>query len=71
MRGQRVQKVQKSISELRRGRNMTQQELANIMHCDQSTISTWESGKRIPPFPKILILSQIFDVPIESFKFGS
>ncbi len=65
-----VKNSTKSLSDLRVSRNMTQKDLADIMHCTQATISAWELGKRVPPFSKILILSKVFDVPTDSLGFG-
>ncbi len=58
-------KEQKTLKELRISRNMSQEELAKIMNCAQSTISHWESGRRVPPLSKLRILSMIFNEPIE------
>ena len=66
-----VRKEKKSLKTLREERNMTQKELATIMQCTQTTVSYWENGKKTPTLPKLLLLSTIFNTPIENFKFGN
>ena len=40
---------QEELRRLRRELGIRQEDLARILHVDQSTVSQWESGKRKPP----------------------
>lgn len=63
--------IGKFILELRKSKNMTQQELGLLLNYSRNNISKWENGISIPSDPKILEkLSQIFDVSIEEIMYG-
>ncbi|MBQ9459424.1 MAG: response regulator [Oscillospiraceae bacterium] len=46
-----------SLRRLRMERNISQQQLANLLHVDRSTIAKWESGTRLPDADMITRLS--------------
>ena len=46
-----------SLRRLRMERNITQQQLGNLLHVDRSTIAKWESGVRLPDADMIARLS--------------
>lgn len=50
------------IRELRKSLRLTQQELADILDVDNTTISVWELGKAEPNIRQIVALSLIFEV---------
>ena len=47
-----------SLRRLRMERNISQQQLANLLHVDRSTIAKWESGARLPDADMIARLSE-------------
>lgn len=47
-------KVGKLIADLRKERNMTQKELAEMLHLSDRTISKWECGNGCPACGNIL-----------------
>lgn len=53
------------IKELRLNNKMTQQDLAQIVGLTPTGISYWESGKAIPNFETLSILSEFFNVSID------
>ncbi|MCL2861820.1 MAG: helix-turn-helix domain-containing protein [Firmicutes bacterium] len=53
------------IKDLRRQKNLTQEELAKALDCTHSRISYWESGKRLPDYDALKRLSLFFDVPAD------
>lgn len=61
----------KSLTQLRKENNITQKELARQIGLKPSTISMYESGKRIPSLKTALKISSYFNIPIEQIKFGS
>lgn len=70
----RKEDIGKRIQELRKAKKMTQRQLAgrisDIVPTDkdkgfgQPTISGWERGEQLPPLPKLIALSEIFQCDI-------
>lgn len=50
------------ISQLRKARNWSQEDLAYKLGVSRQSVSKWEQGTSIPDLDKIIKLSQIFDV---------
>ncbi len=53
------------LKELRKGKNMTQVQLAEALGVSKGTIAMWEIGKREPNFETLNRLSDIFDKRID------
>lgn len=51
--------MRKKLIERRKKRNITQAELANMLHKSRSTISCYESGKITPPYEVALEIKKI------------
>lgn len=52
----------KTIKELRKEKNLTQTELAQILCTTQDSISLWELGKSFPDILTLVKIAQFFDV---------
>jgi len=52
------------LKELRHQKNLSQQQLANKLQVDRSSIAKWESGKRIPDINTISQLAEFFEVNV-------
>lgn len=63
-------KVGNLISSLRKEKNMTQKELADVMHLSDRTISKWERGVGCPDVSLLHHLSKILGVNIEKILSG-
>ena len=63
-------KIGKYIAQLRKDKNMTQEDLAQQLFIDRSIISKWERGLYIPKHDIILKLSNLFDVTVNEIYFG-
>lgn len=63
-------KVGKLIYELRKEKNMTQKQVAELMNISDKTISKWERGLGCPDISLLLKLSDIFGVSIEGILSG-
>ena len=50
------------IRELRKEKNLTQAQLAQLLSTTQDTISLWELGKSLPDIVTVIKLSKIFGV---------
>ena len=54
---------------LRKIKNITQTDIAALLHIKQSTVSMWEKGKSYPSIPTIYKIAKILKVtPEEVFK---
>jgi repressor LexA len=60
-------KVGDYIKELRKKHKLTQVELANKLNVAPTSISAWEGNKNRPLIDKIVLLSEIFEVPVANF----
>lgn len=64
------EKIGKYIKFLRERNNLTQEELAKKVPVTREAVSKWETGRRILNIETLLILSNIFNVSIESLLSG-
>lgn len=63
-------KIGKFISELRKGKNITQQELANKIGVTDRAISNWENGRRMPDYSILNVLCKELNVTINELLSG-
>ena len=63
-------KISKFISQKRKEKNLTQQELAKITHLSEKTISKWECGRGIPDIGNLQSLSKALDVSVTELLNG-
>ena len=47
---------------LREDKNLSQQQLAALLQVNQTTVSTWELGRKLPDFINIVKISKFFGV---------
>lgn len=50
---------------LRKAKQLTQKELADIFNVDQTTVSKWEVGKAIPDYGTLQKLADFYNVSID------
>ena len=60
-----MQKAGRTISALRKARNMTQMELADRLNISFQAVSNWERGQTMPDISKLGEISQILGVSID------
>ncbi len=53
------------IKNLRELKHLSQDELADLVFVSRQTISSWETGKTLPDILSLLLLSDLFNVPID------
>lgn len=63
-------KIGKFLSELRRERELTQEQLAEKLGTSNKTISRWENGNYMPPVEMLMELSKFYDVSINEILSG-
>lgn len=63
-------KIGKFIAENRKKKNMTQQDLANLLNVGSKTISRWETGRHMPDLSMLLPLSEELEVSVHELLLG-
>ncbi len=63
-------KIGKFLSQLRRERELTQEQLAEKLGTSNKTISRWENGNYMPPVEMLMELSEFYDVSINELLCG-
>ena len=64
------EKIGKLIYGLRKERNMTQLQLAEILHISDKTVSKWERGQGCPDISLLVDLSRVLGVDMEKLLSG-
>jgi len=59
-------KFEEKLQELRKGKGLSQEALAELLNVSRQAISRWESGLSYPETEKIITLSEIFGVTVDS-----
>ena len=60
----------KVIVEIRKEHDLTQESLAELCRVTRQTISNWENGKSYPDLETIVLISDTFDVPLDTMLKG-
>ena len=61
--------LNEKLFELRKNKNLTQDEVAEKLNVTRQTVSKWENGQSSPDFEKIAPLCEIYEVtPNELFS---
>ena len=63
-------KIGQFISEIRKEKNMNQQDLANLLGVTSKTISRWETGKYMPDLSLFTEISNVLDVSLNELFQG-
>jgi transcriptional regulator with XRE-family HTH domain len=61
----------RKIQNLRKKANMTQQDLASKLSTAGSTISNWETGRRLPSIVDLTRMAELFNVSLSTFELQS
>ena len=62
--------IGKFISELRKEKGLTQQELADTLNVTDRAVSHWENGRRLPDISLLKELGEVFNVTIDELISG-
>lgn len=58
------------LQELRKGKGLTQEELAEALYVSRTAVSKWESGRGYPSIDSLKMISQFFSVSIDDLLSG-
>lgn len=61
----------KAIAKERLARELTQEQLAEMLGVEQETISRFERGLTLPPLPRLIQIADIFEVSLEVLLRGT
>lgn len=62
--------LQISLAAARVNAEMTQEQVAEKMQVDRSTVRRWEKGDKIPGYDESKKLSAIYNIPLDYIFFG-
>lgn len=65
-----MQKTGKFLAELRKSKNLTQEQLGEQLGVTNKTVSRWENGDYLPPVEMLQLLATLFGVGIEEILSG-
>ena len=57
--------LERRLAELRREKNLSQEELAEKLYVSRQTISNWERDKTYPDINSLLLMANYFDVSLD------
>lgn len=65
-----IKQIGKFIAELRKERELTQDQLGEKLGVTNKTVSRWETGAYLPPADALLAMSELFEVSINEILSG-
>lgn len=65
-----MQKIGNFLAELRKDKNLTQEELGEKLGVTNKTVSRWENGNYLPPVEILQMLSKLYNVSINELLSG-
>ncbi|MCM1052776.1 MAG: helix-turn-helix domain-containing protein [Ruminococcus sp.] len=63
--------INEKIYNLRKKKNMSQEDLAGVLNVSRQTISKWETGESTPDFDKIVPLCDFFEITTDELLKGT
>ena len=59
------------LFELRKAKNLTQDDMAEKLNVTRQTVSKWETNQSTPDFDKIMPLCELFEIGVEELLTGN
>ncbi|MBP3399269.1 MAG: helix-turn-helix transcriptional regulator [Erysipelotrichaceae bacterium] len=60
----------KKIYEQRIKKNLSQEDLANLLNVSRQSVSKWENNNTVPDLEKMIKLSEIFEISLDELVKG-
>lgn len=60
----------KQIRQLRNDRNLTQEQMANMLNVSRQAISNWENNKNLPDLELLVLMSKVFSISLDQLILG-
>jgi len=64
------EKIGKFIAECRKQKNLTQEQLSELLGVSSKSVSRWENGKTLPDYVVLDSLCNALDISINEFYYG-
>ena len=64
------EKIGKFIAECRKQKNLTQEQLSEILGVSSKSVSRWENGKTLPDYVMLDSLCNALEISINEFYYG-
>ena len=61
-------KIIEKLIYLRKNKNLSQEDLGNVLGVARQTISKWELGETTPEMDKLIKMSELFDISLDELK---
>ena len=58
------------IRQLRSGKGMSQEQLAEALHISRQAVSKWETGESVPDTERVMLLCRVLDISADYLLFG-
>ena len=58
------------LTQLRKSKNMTQEELAAMLYVSRAAVSKWESGRGLPNIDSLKAIAALFGMPVDELLSG-
>ena len=65
-----VSRMAEFIRSLRESKNLTQEQLGDMINVSRSLISKWETGSKIPAVDCLTALAKVFDITVDEIIYG-
>ena len=63
-------RIEERLSELRRSKGLSQEQLADLLGVSRQAVSKWESGQALPEVEKLIALSRLYETSIDYILTG-
>lgn len=63
-------KLSERLIELRRERNLSQEELAEVLNVSRQAVSRWETGLAAPSLDKLQFLAEFYGITIDELFYS-
>lgn len=63
-------KIEDKLLKLRKGKGLSQEEVADILNVSRQTISKWETGQSTPDFDKIIPICELYEISCDELLTG-
>lgn len=70
MKGVFEMNIGEKLFELRRQKNLSQEEVADKLNVSRQTVSKWETNQSVPDFDKIMPLCELYGIGVEELLTG-
>lgn len=60
----------KQIKQIRIDKNLTQEEMANMLSVSRQAISNWENNKNLPDLELLILISKVFSITLDHLILG-